>query len=238
MVHWLRLRSASNTVDYGSRYLQTRGFKARGPLCTLEFSLATACDTLCTVTSPVPHRSLFVLQDETKAGKRLQCSVKDAPIPAPILRGLMSKVMNGPDSPYWILQNHNMASNGLRFHRGRLLATYETGESIRRAACSAFQLVNCSALRRLPRRPCCALLSRFSVAGSSVVGQGLPTRSVWGKTSTSSGRATSTARGGRSTHGRRISLRTRRRGASPVQLGPSVHGRTCRRATEWQCLCI
>lgn len=40
-------------------------------------------------------------QEETKAGKRLQCSVKDAPIPLPIMRGLFSKIVDGPDSPYW-----------------------------------------------------------------------------------------------------------------------------------------
>ena len=71
------------------------------------------------------------LQEEEKAGKRLYVSITEPPLLEEILRGLVSKAQNWkkPDAPYWVIQQINSANNGLTFHAGKLLATYEAGSA-------------------------------------------------------------------------------------------------------------
>lgn len=83
---------------------------------------------------PVETRDLnhpLYLQEEEKAGKRLYVSITEPPLLEEILRGLVSKAQNWkkPDAPYWVIQQINSANNGLTFHAGKLLATYEAGSA-------------------------------------------------------------------------------------------------------------
>lgn len=81
-------------------------------------------------------------QEEERAGRRLHMSLTQAPQTGPILRGMLSKGSQPvPDSPYWVIQSPNNANNGIKWHAGRLLATYEAG--------SAYELRLCRELTTL-----------------------------------------------------------------------------------------
>ena len=68
-------------------------------------------------------------EEESAAGAKQYVSITDPPLPGYILRGLASKAAHAlrPDTPYWVVQQYNVANNGVTFHAGRLLATYEVG---------------------------------------------------------------------------------------------------------------
>ena len=68
-------------------------------------------------------------EDELKAGKRLHVSLSQPPETEAMLRGLSAKfsTLTDPDSPYWVVQSASSANNGVQWHAGRLLATYEAG---------------------------------------------------------------------------------------------------------------
>jgi len=71
-------------------------------------------------------------QEEVAAGRRVHKSLTQPPEVGPILRGMLSKgakPFRAPDSPYWVIQSPNNANNGVRWHGGRLLATYEAGSA-------------------------------------------------------------------------------------------------------------
>ena len=77
-------------------------------------------------------------EEEERAGRRLHMSLTQAPKPGPILRGMLSKGAQpgkAPDSPYWVIQSPNNANNGIRWHAGRLLATYEAGSAYELRLC-------------------------------------------------------------------------------------------------------
>jgi carotenoid cleavage dioxygenase-like enzyme len=80
--------------------------------------------------APITVAATFAREAE-KAGKRLYVSITEPPLPEEILRGLVSKAQNWkrPDAPYWVIQQINSANNGLTYHAGRLLATYEAGSA-------------------------------------------------------------------------------------------------------------
>jgi len=65
---------------------------------------------------------------ERAAGRRLHVSLSQPPQAGPMLRGLAAKLARA-DSPYWVVQSANSANNGVQFHAGRLLATYEAGSA-------------------------------------------------------------------------------------------------------------
>ena len=48
-----------------------------------------------------------------------------------MLVGLSAKLSTPlqPDSPYWVVQSANSANNGVQYHAGRFLATYEAGSA-------------------------------------------------------------------------------------------------------------
>lgn len=96
MIHYVRLRGAGNSAEYGCRFVKTRGF-----------------------------------EEEQAAGKRVHVSLTKPPKAASILRGMVAKGAHwrAPDSPYWVIQSANNANNGVKFHAGRLLATYEAGSA-------------------------------------------------------------------------------------------------------------
>lgn len=68
---------------------------------------------------------------ELAAGRRVHRSITEPPAAASILLGVLAKMRNAAnvDSPYWAVQTANTANNGLCFHGGRLLATYEAGSA-------------------------------------------------------------------------------------------------------------
>ena len=68
---------------------------------------------------------------ELAAGRRVHRSITEPPAVASILKGILEKIRNARnvDSPYWAVQTANTANNGLCFHGGRLLATYEAGSA-------------------------------------------------------------------------------------------------------------
>jgi carotenoid cleavage dioxygenase len=68
---------------------------------------------------------------EAEAGRRLHVSLSRPPAAEPMLRGLAAKAATPlqPDSPYWVVQSACSANNGLQWHAGRLLATYEAGSA-------------------------------------------------------------------------------------------------------------
>jgi carotenoid cleavage dioxygenase-like enzyme len=91
------------------------------------------CDSTGLPETCLTHSELraICLQEEEKAGKRLYVSITEPPLPEEIVRGLVSKAQNWrrPDAPYWVIQQINSANNGLTFHAGKLLATYEAGSA-------------------------------------------------------------------------------------------------------------
>jgi len=70
---------------------------------------------------------------EEKAGEALYTGLRDInPIWRYLIPRLAEKVTLDaakPDSPFWVIQSKNTASNGLKYHAGRLLATYESGSA-------------------------------------------------------------------------------------------------------------
>jgi carotenoid cleavage dioxygenase-like enzyme len=120
MVHAVRLRGGSDGgAEYTNRYVRTHGFA----------------------------------EDEA-AGKRVHLSLTERPQAGPILRGMGVKGVHWArvDAPYWwascdatlsrcislcahsalpisrrVIQTPNNANNGIKYHAGRLLATYEAG---------------------------------------------------------------------------------------------------------------
>jgi len=75
-------------------------------------------------------RSRGFLEQEAR-DEALYLSITEEPKVEEIVRGLVSKAKNWrqPDAPYWVIQQINSANNGLTFHAGRLLATYEAGSA-------------------------------------------------------------------------------------------------------------
>ena len=70
-------------------------------------------------------------EDEQAAGKRLHVSLSQPPETEAMLLGLAAKLKTWtqPDSPYWVVQSASSANNGVQWHAGRLLATYEAGSA-------------------------------------------------------------------------------------------------------------
>ena len=70
-------------------------------------------------------------QEEQRAKQALHVGMLDLHvIPDVFMPRLAAKVMQdvrGPDAPFWVVQNKNNANNGLTYHAGRLLATWEAG---------------------------------------------------------------------------------------------------------------
>jgi len=70
---------------------------------------------------------------EEKANEALYTGLRDInPIWRYLLPRLVEKMtvdVMQPDSPFWVIQSKNTASNGLTYHAGRLLATYESGSA-------------------------------------------------------------------------------------------------------------
>ena len=68
-------------------------------------------------------------QQEEAAGRALYTGLRDInPIWNVLLPRLVKKIAEwrAPDSPFWVVQSKNTANNGLKYHAGRLLATYES----------------------------------------------------------------------------------------------------------------
>ena len=68
---------------------------------------------------------------ERAANRPLYTGLRDInPVWRVLLPRLAEKVRldwRSPDAPFWVIQSKNTANNGLKYHAGRLLATYESG---------------------------------------------------------------------------------------------------------------
>ena len=103
MVHWIRLNSSGDgTSKNGSASYGRRYVRTRG------------------------------FAQEEKCGAALYTGLRDInPIWSVLVPRLFAKLARprDPDSPFWVIQSKNTANNGVKYHAGRLLATYESGSA-------------------------------------------------------------------------------------------------------------
>lgn len=103
MVHWIRLNSSGDgTSKNGSASYGRRYVRTRG------------------------------FAQEEKCGRALYTGLRDInPIWSVLVPRLFAKLAKwrDPDSPFWVIQSKNTANNGVKYHAGRLLATYESGSA-------------------------------------------------------------------------------------------------------------
>ena len=104
MVHWIRLNNSSDddTCSNGTASYGRRYVRTRG------------------------------FAQEEKCGRALYTGLRDInPIWSVLVPRLIAKLARwrDPDSPFWVIQSKNTANNGVKYHAGRLLATYESGSA-------------------------------------------------------------------------------------------------------------
>ena len=71
-------------------------------------------------------------EQEERQGSALYTGLRDInPIWDVLIPRLVKKISEwrNPDSPFWVIQSKNTANNGVKYHAGRLLATYESGSA-------------------------------------------------------------------------------------------------------------
>ena len=71
-------------------------------------------------------------EQEERQGAALYTGLRDInPIWDVLIPRLVKKVSEwrNPDSPFWVIQSKNTANNGVKYHAGKLLATYESGSA-------------------------------------------------------------------------------------------------------------
>lgn len=116
MVHWVRLQGSDNDAA--------------------EDDTMGAGATSSASASRASYGRRYIrtngFQQEEAAGRALYTGLRDInPIWNVLLPRLVKKVVEWqkPDSPFWVIQSKNTANNGLKYHAGRLLATYESGSA-------------------------------------------------------------------------------------------------------------
>ena len=71
-------------------------------------------------------------EQEERQGAALYTGLRDInPIWDVLIPRLVKKIAEwrNPDSPFWVIQSKNTANNGVKYHAGKLLATYESGSA-------------------------------------------------------------------------------------------------------------
>jgi len=115
MVHWIRLKKTTNKSSDGT----TNG---NGEKEHSSYSYKCSYGRRYV-------RTRGFAQEELR-GAALYTGLRDInPIWSVLVPRLLAKLARplDPDSPFWVIQSKNTANNGVKYHAGRLLATYESG---------------------------------------------------------------------------------------------------------------
>ena len=103
MVHWIRLSPGGSGADSENKASYGRKYvRTRG------------------------------FEQEEGQGAALYTGLRDInPIWDVLIPRLVKKIAEwrNPDSPFWVIQSKNTANNGVKYHAGKLLATYESGSA-------------------------------------------------------------------------------------------------------------